>query len=71
MVDLDPMEEEDFQCVRELLQNHLDYTSSATAEALLSDWSRRRSQFTKVMPRDFKRVLEQRKQAEALVAEEA
>jgi glutamate synthase (NADPH/NADH) large chain len=33
-------------------------TGSAVAASLLGDWPRRSAAFTKVMPRDYQRVLE-------------
>jgi glutamate synthase (NADPH/NADH) large chain len=63
MIDLDPMGDEDDLRLKQLLQQHYDYTQSERAKALLDDWSNARTQFAKVMPRDYKRVLQERKQA--------
>ena len=63
MVDLDPMGEEDFAGLLALIQNHARYTSSAVAEGLLQDWERQKGFFMKVMPRDYKAVLERRRMA--------
>ena len=58
MVDLDRIDsDEDDACVQRLLQNHVRYTQSPVAEAILADWARARPQFVKVMPRDYKAVL--------------
>ena len=70
MVGLDPMEEEDFKRVRALIRSHFHYTSSQVAADILQDWDNQKTHFTKVMPRDYKAVLEKRK-ALALQAEEA
>lgn len=63
MVDLDPLSAEDEAELRALVEKHLGYTGSAVAEALLSRWEAARSEFVKVMPRDYKRVLEARASA--------
>jgi glutamate synthase (ferredoxin) len=58
MVDLDRLEsEEDEACVQRLLANHVRYTKSPVAERILRDWATTRTQFVKVMPRDYKHVL--------------
>jgi glutamate synthase (NADPH) large chain len=55
MVDLDPLEEADAEFVRGVVERHRELTGSAVAARLLADWDLRR--FTKVMPKDYKRVL--------------
>ena len=65
MVDLEPLaEEEDATLVRGLLERHRDATGSAVADALLNDWAGAVSRFVKVMPRDYRRVLEEQRAAE-------
>ncbi|MEE2694025.1 MAG: glutamate synthase large subunit [Pseudomonadota bacterium] len=44
-----------------LIQKHADYTGSTIAKTILDDWNSMLSKFIKVMPLDYKRVLEQRK----------
>ena len=61
MVDLDPLAEDDFEQVRELIRNHFKYTSSKRALEILNAWEEVKTQFIKVMPRDYKRVLAERK----------
>ncbi len=53
--DLDATEEEAF--VRELVARHVRATGSTYAAGLLADWAQTRTRFVKVMPRDYKRVL--------------
>jgi glutamate synthase (NADPH) large chain len=55
MVDLDPLEESDAEFLRGVVERHLELTGSAVASRLLADWDPGR--FTKVMPKDYKRVL--------------
>jgi len=45
--------------LRILLERHLLYTGSARARALLDDWPTALGQFVKVMPRDYRRALQQ------------
>jgi glutamate synthase (ferredoxin) len=44
--------------VRVTIQKHADYTKSAKALRLLADWESIVPKFVKVMPRDYKRVLQ-------------
>jgi glutamate synthase (NADPH) large chain len=62
MVDLDQVEEDDAKFVREVVERHYAETGSAVAARLLADWDPGR--FTKVMPKDYKRVLSAASQAE-------
>jgi glutamate synthase (ferredoxin) len=58
MVDLESLDDqEDIDFVHGLLVRHREYTGSAVAETLLSDWPAVTPKFVKVMPRDYKRVL--------------
>jgi glutamate synthase (ferredoxin) len=66
MVGLEPLDEhEDLDLVLGLLRRHLEYTGSTVAEKLLADWPAVASRFVKVMPRDYKRVLQEQKVAGA------
>ena len=66
MVEIERMEcESDLAEVRGLIERHLACTGSTVARAVLADWRRSVAQFVKIMPVDYKRVLEQRKTAVA------
>ncbi len=65
MVDLDPLEEEDRATLVELVRRHLAETGSTVAERLLAGWDIEVGRFVKVMPRDYKRVREAVRRAEA------
>jgi glutamate synthase (NADPH/NADH) large chain len=65
MVDLDPMEREDILFLVEMIKNHYRYTKSEVARDILENWNQSMNQFVKVMPRDYKRVLQQSKNTEA------
>jgi glutamate synthase (NADPH/NADH) large chain len=62
MVDLGPLELDDEHFLRDALSRHLTETGSPVAKALLDDWDPTR--FTRVMPRDYKRVLDAMAEAE-------
>ncbi|MDE0419942.1 MAG: glutamate synthase large subunit [Gammaproteobacteria bacterium] len=64
MVDLEPLVVgADTDEVRSLVEKHRRYTGSTVAARVLDDWDRARERFVKVMPRDYKRVLAERKAA--------
>ncbi|NUP99083.1 MAG: glutamate synthase subunit alpha, partial [Armatimonadetes bacterium] len=70
MVDLDPLAEpEDQWLVRDLLTQHLELTGSSVAAGLLERWPETIGQFVKVMPSDYKRVIEQQREREAVAAD--
>jgi glutamate synthase (NADPH/NADH) large chain len=64
MVDLEPLDAEDEQLLATLVQRHATVTGSPVAEALLRDWEASLQRFTKIMPRDYRRVLEATRRAE-------
>ena len=43
--------------LKDAVTKHHEHTGSAVAASLLGDWTRRAGAFTKVMPRDYQRVL--------------
>jgi len=57
MVDVDPLEDADVEFLREVISRHHAETGSAVAARLLADWDAAVGRFTKVMPKDYKRVL--------------
>ena len=62
MVDLDPVrDDEDVFELRELIEQHLQFTRSTVAARVLDMWPDVLSQFVKVMPTDYKRVLGDRR----------
>ena len=72
-VALERLDERDLQEVEEMLKRHAVYTRSARAWQLLALWQQTAANFVKVMPRDYRRVLEELQRAEArgLVGDEA
>ena len=66
MVDLDPLEDAELELVRDLVVRHVAYTRSVHAAAILEGWGHGAPPFVKVMPRDYKRVLQQQAAAAVL-----
>jgi glutamate synthase domain-containing protein 3 len=61
--------DEDIAELRQLVDKHFKLTGSTVARAALEDWDNVLSQFVKVMPIDYKRVLtEMKKQQQQAVA---
>ena len=63
MVALEALEGEEINDLRELIQRHADYTQSQKAALVLANWSEMLPQFVKVMPKDYKRMLQCIKEA--------
>jgi glutamate synthase (NADPH/NADH) large chain len=64
MVDLEPLDTEDAAWLRDTLRSHAQATGSTVASTLLDRWHAEVRHFKKVMPRDYKRVLEAARIAE-------
>jgi glutamate synthase (NADPH/NADH) large chain len=65
LVDLTPLTEEEQEILHDLVRKHLAETDSAVAGRLLKDWPAAVEEFTAVVPRDYKRVMELIRTAEA------
>src|ERR1700722_9790185 len=65
MVDPEDCDDDDVTWLGEVLTRHLAETASAVAGRILAGWPRAATRFVKVMPRDYKRVLEAMRAAEA------
>jgi len=72
-VSVEALDERDLQEVEELLKRHAVYTHSARAWRLLALWQETAPRFVKVMPKDYRRVVDALQAAEAkgLVGDEA
>jgi glutamate synthase (NADPH/NADH) large chain len=72
MVDLEKIDtDEDAAEVRDLIDLHLRYTGSTVAARVLADWDILRPQFVKVMPIDYRKVLDQQRRMAAEGVEDA
>ena len=65
LVDLAPLDDASAAKLRALLERHRALTGSTLAAGLLADWTASRGRFTSVIARDYARVIEATKRAEA------
>jgi glutamate synthase (NADPH) large chain len=65
MVDVEPLDGESAQWLRDVLIRYAEDTESTVAHALLADWGRWSEQFSVIMPRDYRRALDAQRMAEA------
>ncbi|MHB1583126.1 MAG: glutamate synthase large subunit [Acidimicrobiales bacterium] len=63
MVDAEPLATDDRSWLEHVVVRHLEETASVVAGRLLADWDRAVDEFVKVMPRDYRRVLEATRRA--------
>ncbi|GAA4911681.1 glutamate synthase large subunit [Mucilaginibacter defluvii] len=61
MVDLDPLSVSDEEEILTLLRKHIQLTGSKLAQGLLDNWNEVSTQFVKVYPKEYKKVIEQSK----------
>jgi glutamate synthase domain-containing protein 3 len=62
MADLEPVTDPaDIAVLRSMIEDHLKYTGSAPAQRILQSWDEVLPKFKKIMPRDYRRVLLERK----------
>jgi glutamate synthase domain-containing protein 2/glutamate synthase domain-containing protein 1/glutamate synthase domain-containing protein 3 len=70
MVELEPADKpDDHATIRRLLENHVKFTGSTKAKAILDDFEKEVRWFVKVMPTDYRRVLEHQAEIEARAKE--
>ncbi len=68
MVDLEPLTDpEDLTTVRELVEKHVRYTCSAVGRKVLDRWNETVPFFVKVMPRDYRRALNETRKAQEML----
>ncbi|MEI7816215.1 MAG: glutamate synthase large subunit, partial [Desulfuromonadales bacterium] len=58
MIGLEPLDDSDAVILKSLIENHAEITGSSLATMLLINWQNVVTQFVKVMPMDYKRVLQ-------------
>lgn len=58
MVSLEEMTSKDLEEVKVMIILHLEYTNSDRAKSILGSWSNISKKFVKVMPKDYKRMLQ-------------
>lgn len=65
LVDVLDLRPGDVETVRRLLSDHVKWTGSSVAQALLDDWESSRGRIKVVLPRDYQRVLDVLEEASA------
>src|SRR5471030_1828105 len=58
MVDLDPLSIQDEEHIIALLRKHVSLTGSKLAQKLIKNWNKVSTQFIKVYPKEYKKVIE-------------
>ncbi|GAB2656216.1 glutamate synthase large subunit [Gordonia jinhuaensis] len=66
LVDIEQLDDDDLAFLSQTVTRHANETDSSVAREILSDWENNREHFAKVMPRDYRRVLEAISTAERL-----
>ena len=61
MADIDTLEQEDFETIRRMVRDHFRLTGSKKALEILNNWQADKGLFKKVMPRDYKAVMDKKK----------
>ena len=62
MADLEPVvQRDDIITLKGLIEEHYSHTGSSPAAKILADWDSALPKFKKIMPRDYRRVLEERR----------
>lgn len=61
MVGLEKLNQEDVDMLRNLLTNHKKYTNSLQAEKILGNFNEELKSFVKVMPHEYKKIIEESK----------
>ena len=64
MVDIDPLDDDDIDFLRDIVRRHQVETGSTVAAGILGRWHDNVRHFQKVMPKDYKRVLDAARRAE-------
>ncbi len=65
MVGLEQLDDADRTIVKGMIEKHAECTGSSRAAMVLTNWDRYQSRFVKVMPMDYKRVLQALERAQA------
>jgi glutamate synthase domain-containing protein 3 len=60
LVDLDPVQTDEYEELQALITEHFIRTGSVVAERLLENWEESLSKFVRVIPREYARALERR-----------
>ena len=61
LADIEAISADDAAELKALIEEHFQYTDSGVAKSILENWDKELKYFKKVMPRDYKRVMEKKK----------
>ena len=61
----DPLDDADVEILQRMIRNHFRYTRSERADEILRKWASFAPKFVKVFPKDYKRALADRIEAES------
>jgi len=61
MVEFERLNDEDLETIKKMLSNHHRYTASSAAKRILDNFNKEIKRFIKVMPVEYKRILEENK----------
>ncbi|MDR1092602.1 MAG: glutamate synthase large subunit [Clostridiales bacterium] len=65
LVNVSALDADDKKLIKEMLAKHKKYTGSKKATAVLKDFETEASKFVKIIPKDYQRIMEAMKEAEA------
>ncbi|MEO1714647.1 MAG: glutamate synthase-related protein, partial [Bacteroidota bacterium] len=60
MVFIESLDKSDEEALEILLRRHLEYTQSARAKSILHSWNQSKGRFLRVVPKEYKAILEKR-----------
>ena len=63
MVDLDGIDSEDEKLLNDMISKHFQSTNSTVAKFILNDFENQLKNFVKVFPKDYKKILVEKRQA--------
>jgi glutamate synthase (NADPH/NADH) large chain len=64
MVDIERIDDDEERWLRNVVEEHYVATRSGVAYLILADWYKAAETFVKIMPKDYKRVLEATRRAQ-------
>jgi glutamate synthase (NADPH/NADH) large chain len=70
MVEIEKLDDDDLAWLRDRIEKHRHETGSEVAARILADWGTTAGEFAKIMPTDYRRVLEAAAEARATGADE-
>jgi glutamate synthase (NADPH/NADH) large chain len=59
MIEIETLTKNDVNELKQMIQNHFYYTNSVKAGCVLENWENHVRKFNKVIPKDYKRMLDQ------------